>query len=84
MGPSGAPSGVAGASGGEGFADLEVNDTAGNGSVPYLGRVSTLLEWHEQDPPSAEEQARNDAVYEDFQGNRNPFVDHPEWVAEIW
>ncbi|SOD62335.1 Endonuclease I [Streptomyces zhaozhouensis] len=70
--------------GGEGFADLEVNDSTGNGSVPYLGKLSTLLEWHEQDPPSAEEQARNDAVYEDFQGNRNPFVDHPEWVAEIW
>ncbi|UED87730.1 endonuclease I family protein [Streptomyces profundus] len=70
--------------GGDGFADLEVNDTAGNGSVPYLGRLSTLLEWHEQDPPDAAEQARNDVIYEDFQHNRNPFVDHPEWVADIW
>ncbi|RMI43224.1 endonuclease I family protein [Streptomyces triticirhizae] len=70
--------------GGDGFADLEVNDTTGNGSVPYLGRLSTLLDWHAQDPPSAAEEARNATVFEDFQGNRNPFVDHPEWVEEIW
>ncbi|MCU4746190.1 MULTISPECIES: endonuclease I family protein [Streptomyces] len=70
--------------GGDGFADLEVNNTAGNGSVPYLGRLSVLKEWHEQDPPDANERRRNEVIFEDYQNNRNPFIDHPEWVEAIW
>lgn len=42
-----------------------------------------LLRWHENDPVSAKELARNEAVFA-VQGNRNPFIDHPEWVQEIW
>ena len=53
-------------------------------ALGYLGRLSTLLRWHEQDPPDAFERARNDAIFETWQGNRNPFVDRPEWVAAIW
>ncbi|MEB3327849.1 MAG: endonuclease [Candidatus Sericytochromatia bacterium] len=41
-----------------------------------------LRRWHEQDPPSAEERLRNDAVFA-VQGNRNPYVDHPEFVARV-
>ncbi|MDT0268448.1 endonuclease [Streptomyces sp. DSM 44915] len=70
--------------GDEGFADLELNDATNNGSAPYHGRLSVLLEWHEQDPVSAAEQRRNDVIFENYQHNRNPFIDHPEWVAEIW
>lgn len=47
---------------------------------PFL---SMLIKWHEQDPVSQYEIDRNNAVY-DYQGNRNPFVDHPEWVAQIF
>ncbi|MZE80958.1 ribonuclease, partial [Streptomyces sp. SID5475] len=70
--------------GGDGFADLELNDRVGNGSNPLMGRVSMLLEWHEQDPPDAFEKNRNEVIYTDFQHNRNPFIDHPEWAGEIW
>lgn len=70
--------------GGDGFADLEVNDVVGNGTAPYHGKLSTLLAWNAADPPSAFEMNRNDVIYEDFQHNRNPFVDHPEWAAAIW
>ncbi|MEU4687143.1 endonuclease I family protein [Streptomyces xinghaiensis] len=70
--------------GGDGFADLELNDRVGNGSNPLMGRVSMLLEWHEQDPPDAFEKNRNEVIYADFQHNRNPFIDHPEWAGEIW
>jgi len=70
--------------GGDGFADLEVNDVTGNGSVPFTGKLSTLLAWHAEDPPTAAEVARNDVVFEQFQHNRNPFVDHPEWAGSIW
>ena len=49
-------------------------------STGYMGIRSTLLEWHEADPPDAQEQLRNDVVFS-YQENRNPFIDHPEWVA---
>lgn len=45
----------------------------------YMGMLATLLQWHAQDPVDARERARNDSVYA-HQGNRNPFIDHPEWV----
>ncbi len=69
--------------GGDGFADLEANDQV-NGSTPYVGRISVLLQWNAQDPPSAAERQRNDVVDAQFQGNRNPFVDHPEWAEAIF
>ncbi|RBW45701.1 ribonuclease [Psychromonas sp. B3M02] len=50
----------------------------------YEDWVITLLkEWNESDPVSQKELDRNEAAYE-FQGNRNPFIDHPEYVSEIW
>jgi len=47
---------------------------------PFMGRLSTLLLWHRSDPVDAGEQSRNDLIYQRYQHNRNPFVDHPEWV----
>lgn len=45
--------------------------------------LAMLLNWHQNDPVSQKEIDRNNAVY-NHQGNRNPFVDHPEWVSCIW
>ncbi|MES2746773.1 MAG: endonuclease [Bacteroidota bacterium] len=45
--------------------------------------LNMLLTWHNQDPVSAREIARNNAIYA-RQNNRNPFIDHPEYVAMIW
>ncbi len=45
--------------------------------------VNMLLEWHNDDPVSQKELDRNEAVY-NIQGNRNPFIDHAEYVAKIW
>ncbi len=45
--------------------------------------LNMLLEWHEMDPVSQREIDRNNAAYQ-FQGNRNPFIDHPEFVGLIW
>jgi len=50
----------------------------------FFGKLDTLLEWHIADPVDAAERARNDLVYSDYQKNRNPFVDHPEWVVAIY
>src|ERR1043166_144111 len=46
----------------------------------FMGRLSTLLKWSAADPVDVVEQLRNDLVYSLHQTNRNPFVDHPEWV----
>jgi hypothetical protein len=46
----------------------------------HMGKLSTLLAWHHADPVDAEEQLRNDRIYSLYQTNRNPYVDHPEWV----
>ncbi|MCX5208117.1 endonuclease [Kitasatospora sp. NBC_00240] len=70
--------------GGDGFADLEPNESVNNGSNPYIGKLSVLKQWNEQDPPSAFEERRNQVIYDTYQHNRNPFVDHPEWVEAIW
>jgi len=58
-------------------------DTNGNASVAYMGLLSVLLQWSQQDPVDDAERLRNDAV-QTYQGNRNPFVDHPEWIACIY
>lgn len=57
----------------------------GSGSYPGLRQwqLDVLLEWHAQDPVSETEIARNNASYT-FQGNRNPYIDHPELVALVW
>ena len=52
----------------------------GNASVAYMGLLSVLLQWHAADPVDDRERLRNETVF-NFQGNRNPFVDRPEWVA---
>gem|GEM_PF-2949445 len=45
--------------------------------------LSMLLKWHNEDPVSQREIERNDAAYV-YQGNRNPFIDHPEFANMIW
>lgn len=44
--------------------------------------LATLLQWHLQDPPNKWEVDRNTYI-ESVQGNRNPFIDHPEYVNYI-
>jgi hypothetical protein len=45
--------------------------------------LSLLYSWHVQDPVSTKEIDRNNDVYM-IQGNRNPYIDHPEYVALVW
>ncbi len=60
--------------------DIGLIQTTGiNGLVGYMGRLAVLLMWHQQDPVNAQEELRNEILYL-WQGNRNPFVDHPEWA----
>ncbi|RZS39102.1 endonuclease I [Herbihabitans rhizosphaerae] len=68
----------------DGFADLELNDEVNNNTKPFMGRLSMLRQWHQQDPPDEAEKKRNQVIFDQFQHNRNPFIDHPEWAASIW
>lgn len=54
-------------------------------TYPYLTNYALDLftKWSHLDPVSDKEIIRNDAI-EDVQGNRNPFIDHPEWIDTIW
>lgn len=49
-------------------------------NVNYL---KLMIKWHNQDPVSQKEIDRNNGAYS-FQGNRNPFVDRPEFVDAVW
>ncbi|MCT4663854.1 MAG: endonuclease [Flavobacteriales bacterium] len=57
--------------------DLELVEAINTFPNAELGRLSTLLQWHLNDPVDAFELNRNDII-ENWQQNRNPFIDHPE------
>jgi endonuclease I len=54
------------------------------GTTNLMGRLTTLLQWHLGDPVDYAEGRRNDLIYERYQHNRNPFVDNPEWVLDVF
>ena len=45
--------------------------------------IAMLLEWHLSDPVDDLERVRNERAYQ-YQGNRNPFIDYPEFAELIW
>lgn len=67
------------------MADFSTGNMLANNTYPSLQdwELEVLLTWAAQDPVSPEEIARNNASY-NFQGNRNPYIDHPEWVQAVW
>ncbi len=55
-----------------------------NGAQLEAWALHMMMEWAMADPVSAKEIDRNNAIYTSVQHNRNPFVDHPEYVDLIW
>ncbi len=49
-----------------------------------IGKLSTLLKWHYEEPPSEWEIKRNNEVASRWHHNRNPFIDHPEYAGRIY
>ena len=50
---------------------------------PVFAKLCTLIDWNIEDPVDAFEQNRNDVIYS-YQGNRNPFIDNPNYATLIW
>lgn len=48
-----------------------------------MGVISDMLSWNLRYPVLDREQRRNSGA-EYLQGNRNPFIDHPEYACRIW
>lgn len=63
--------------------DYSLSFVLGQGNTKTMGDVATLLKWHLEEPPTQEEIRRNEAVF-GVQGNRNPFIDHPEYAELIY
>ncbi len=72
--------------GNNGELDLEIldNTNVAPNREPYYGKLTTLLRWHNEDPVSTEEAARNELIYTDYQHNRNPYIDHPEYAGLVY
>lgn len=66
-----------------GTPDLSISHGSTGEGEPLLGDLCTLLSWHIQDPVSDWERRRNNRVYE-WQHNRNPFIDNPQWAMDIY
>jgi len=63
--------------------DLELTNNPTDDKSPDHGVLSTLLEWNKQDPVDAFETKRNETIYT-IQGNRNPFIDFPDFANYIF
>ena len=59
--------------------DTDQND----GSDMKTWMEDVMRSWHAADPVDDAERNRNEEIYSNWQENRNPFIDHPEWVDQI-
>lgn len=69
--------------GGGGEPDLSLVDELAPAGGTTLGRLCTLLAWHEADPPTDVDVERNDMI-EAVQGNRNLFIDDPSLASALF
>jgi len=63
--------------------DLEETTAETINGIATHSKLCTLVKWNYDDPVDSFERKRNDAIYQ-YQGNRNPFIDHNEWVDVIY
>ena len=66
-----------------GTPDLSIANGTTSTGVAQLGDLCTLLQWHLSDPVSDWERRRNNRIFQ-WQKNRNPFIDNPQWVTALY
>jgi endonuclease I len=66
--------------------DLELTNhlLSSTDKSPFQAVLTTLLTWHRADTVVTWERNRNDIIFNQFQHNRNPYIDYPELVEYIW
>lgn len=67
--------------------DLEIVDSIPSDNktlAPIHAKLSDLIQWHIDDPVDDWERNRNDIIHYNYQNNRNPFIDNPEYAQLIW
>ena len=66
--------------------DLELDDIIRSNAdqSPFHSVLTTLLIWNKLDKVSAKEKRRNNIIYDEFQKNRNPYIDHPELADYVF
>lgn len=65
------------------FGSLDINSIVHTSSGKTKDAWDLLITWSEEDPVSEQERYRNEGVYS-IQGNRNPFIDHPEFARTVF
>ena len=63
---------------------LETQALGEVGGIGFYGELTTMLEWNELDPVDSYEIHRNNLIFNNVQGNRNPYIDHPEWAEIVY
>ena len=63
--------------------ELEYHATSNANRDNLMGKLSDMLKWNENYPVQDRERRRNEGA-QYLQGNRNPFIDHPEYACRIW
>ena len=63
--------------------EAESHTTSNSNRDNLMGKLSDMLSWNLRYAVQDREQRRNDGA-EYLQGNRNPFIDHPEYACRIW
>jgi len=64
------------------YMSIAYNNQNTNWSFPSIQSQRVIKKWHFQDQPDNYEIARQEYIYY-LQGNRNPFIDHPEYACYI-
>lgn len=63
--------------------EADSHSTSNSNKDYMMGKLSDMLKWNIENPVTDREKARNEGA-EYLQGNRNPFIDHPEYACKIW
>jgi len=63
--------------------ELKDDSSYQSGTTVHMGMISDLMEWACENPVNLREKRRQ-VGGQFLQGNRNAFVDHPEYACKIW